>query len=1052
MTDLISRSRRTTRHLLLGSASAAMIATLAFAPAHATDVMAAGRRTLVSQQTSIDAATRASASNPVIKTTAGSTDASSIAVSDNIVSATARGNKASNSLAPDALDLTSVFGATRLTTGSDRVEADSAAVIANVQTSSASPVRADTLGSKISLGGGTVTNSKLAVDANSQEAVALANDASSNLALTGVAVDAGAGIASYQATDSLSPVSASFRGRAGLATNNVAASDLALTNNLQRAIGYGNSADNSLSVKAVSLDVPSSHGLSSVVPAEGNGQPVVKAAYAVLSHQELGGDVAASASANTGYVPAFGVTVAGDLARSTVKDDGNALVAAGYGNQSTNAASLDAVSITRAGWGHHALVADVTNVQRIGDADVRAATNGGTVARVNRDVSDSSLSATGNTARTIATGNLAAGNLLAVKANSIDVLGDSGGYGDGGHGGGDHGGGGLGGGVIGTALLSYDDTLSASAAFSVQNAQDYGSGPISASQRTSDVAVVVGRDISRSALKADGNAALLAATGNSAVNGLTLEATSLRTSADVNSLQTGTGDVLASIGTAQDRAGAGIAIRGGVQETTLSIAGNGIAGTAIGDSVSNSLAASADIIADGSGHHDALAGSLLRGTGAAADYALANTQRLGADYGSEGGSAVQIRSTVDGRFAIKTGGAVDRSALTVENNSQVANALGNTAANRAAISATSLTGDAARAAGSALSSIQLGNADVRAASNLQIAAPGDVMDSSVSLAKNSNQALAVVNDVNNGLIVDAVRIGALTGGDAFASTGSYGPASISGDHVLNTIQAATGSAGAVATTTIGNSVSGASLAASRFTAADNVTSADASANRALNAVSVTAASGREANAGLANSQYSDAGVTASATTDAHYAGSGTDASSLTVDGNSTTATARGNAADNRLALTGGSGLAVPFTPGTMSNWSGSAVHASAVLLNGQTNEGAVTARSVNVSYGVALNGYGADASSVGVTGNGVSAGATGNTAVNVITLASLDHLPTAAIMNVQANYGPVTAQVVGATYRTISGPISASALILSGNQVSATATGNTATNAIASPR
>ncbi len=1044
MTDPISRSRQTTRHLLLGSASAAMISTLAFAPAHATDVIAAGPSTLVSQQTSIGAATRASASNPVIQTTTTSTDASNIAVSDNIISATARGNKATNSLAPDALDLSSGFGATRLTTGSDRVEADSAAVIANVQTSTASPVRADTLGSKISLGGGVVSNSKFAVDANSQEAVALANDASSNLALTGIAVDAGAGIASYQATDSLSPVSASFRGRTGLAAKDVTASDLALTNNLQRAIGYGNSAENELSVKAVSLDVPSSHGLSSVVPAEGNGQPVVKAAYAVLSHQELSGDV--TARANTVSVPAFGVTVAGDLARSAIKADGNALVAAGYGNQSSNAGTLDAVSITRAGWGHHASVADVTNVQRISNADVRAATSGGTAMRVNDDVADSSLSATGNTARTIATGNLAAGNLLAVKVNGIDVPGNSGGYGGGGHGGG-----GLGG-AVGTALLSYDDTLSASAAFSVQNAQDYGAGRISASQRASDVALVVRGDVLRSALKADGNAALLAATGNSAVNGLTLEATSLRTSADVNSLQTGTGDVLASLGTAQVRAGAGIAIRGDITDATLSVSGNGVAGTAIGNSARNSLAASADIIADGSGHHDAHAGSLPRGTGAAADYALANTQRLGAGHGSEGGSAVQIRSTVDGRFAIKAGGDVDRSALTVENNSQAANALGNTAANRVAISATSLIDDASRAAGSALSSIQLGNADVRSASDLQIAAPGGVADSSVSLAKNSNQALAAVNDIDNGLTVDAVRIGALTGNDAFASAGSYGPASISGDHVLNNVQAATGSAGAVAATTIGNNDAGASHAASRFTVADNVTSADASANRALNAVSVTAASGREANAGLANSQYSDAGVTALAKTDARLAGSGYDASSLTIDGNSTTATARGNAADNRLALTGGSGQAVPFTPEGVSSGFGSAVHASAVLLNGQTNEGAVTARSVNVSYGVALNGYGADASSVGVTGNSASAGAYGNTAVNALMLASLDHLPTAAIVNVQVNYGAVKAQVVGATYRTISGPVGASALVLSGNQVSATATGNQATNAIASLR
>lgn len=45
-----------------------------------------------------------------------------------------------------------------------------------------------------------------------------------------------------------------------------------------------------------------------------------------------------------------------------------------------------------------------------------------------------------------------------------------------------------------------------------------------------------------------------------------------------------------------------------------------------------------------------------------------------------------------------------------------------------------------------------------------------------------------------------------------------------------------------------------------------------------------------------------------------------------------------------------------------------------------------------------------------------------------MTFTALGRLPSAAVTNVQFNYGPVTAQVTGASYRIISGPLSASSL------------------------
>ena len=124
------------------------------------------------------------------------------------------------------------------------------------------------------------------------------------------------------------------------------------------------------------------------------------------------------------------------------------------------------------------------------------------------------------------------------------------------------------------------------------------------------------------------------------------------------------------------------------------------------------------------------------------------------------------------------------------------------------------------------------------------------------------------------------------------------------------------------------------------------------------------------------------------------------------------------------------------------------------MLNGQSNYGAVSASAAGTSYGVPLNLASTpfSSSSVDVANNTGSASAYGNAASNQLSLASSGRLPTAAVVNVQANYGAVTAQVTGATYRIVSGPMTAGSLSITGNLLTASAVGNQATNAIATPR
>ena len=128
-------------------------------------------------------------------------------------------------------------------------------------------------------------------------------------------------------------------------------------------------------------------------------------------------------------------------------------------------------------------------------------------------------------------------------------------------------------------------------------------------------------------------------------------------------------------------------------------------------------------------------------------------------------------------------------------------------------------------------------------------------------------------------------------------------------------------------------------------------------------------------------------------------------------------------------------------------------NAAGAVLSDQSNYGAITATASNTAYGVPLNATGAvNASTVGVTGNNVSAAAYGNVASNAANVTALKRLPTTAVTNVQANYGPVTAQAAGASYHIASGPLSASSLSITGNQLGATAVGNQASSAVTANR
>ncbi len=180
--------------------------------------------------------------------------------------------------------------------------------------------------------------------------------------------------------------------------------------------------------------------------------------------------------------------------------------------------------------------------------------------------------------------------------------------------------------------------------------------------------------------------------------------------------------------------------------------------------------------------------------------------------------------------------------------------------------------------------------------------------------------------------------------------------------------------------------------------------------------------------------------------------------SVAIDSNSTTALARGNVASNVLNVSAGSSYGASTAVIAGSTLGGS-TQATAAVLNTQANTGNVLASSTG-SYQVALNSVGAGAvpgvtsGTVAVTGNNVAAAAYGNSATNSITVAAPSIArPTVAIGNYQTNSGTIVATATGVNYGIgINGATSGSNLRTAGNQVTATAVGNSAVSTIAAAR
>ncbi|MDB5712518.1 MAG: hypothetical protein JWL96_4588 [Sphingomonas bacterium] len=1026
---IVTASRRARRSQLLAGAALGLTALLAV-PASAQNIDATALRSAINKQSITGGAITADATGSSAAATFQSIQAGMASVGDNQITAAARANSATTSLEP--ADPASAVGAspTVLSIHASTTSGQADNLLANSQRMMFAPVRAMLLGGSAGITAGSVSGGDVSVANNALEASALGNQAVDQLGIDNAG--SGAGLVSAQIGDATSTVSADNSGMTQLVIAGASGSRLDLSGNSSLATAGGNVATDSVAVSTSSFAAPAGLSPASTVSAAADDTNAANALYVNLGRQQLAGQV----SATVGTASAsFAVSVSGDLSGSSASADNNALGAAANGNQSSRSLTLTAGNVTSTG-DIGAAIANVTGVQRVVGGGVGATANGGTTISVGGALYGSDLSASQNQLRAAATGNRADGNVLTVDANAIDTRRPVSG-------------GGLPLGTAGTAMTSNDGISGTTAAFSVQNVQEVDAG-VSAATGSAGTLLVATGSVSHTTLVASDNATSAAATGNSATNGITLKADMLRSSVDLNNAQTVDGSIRSAVGASGDRAGVRIEPINSVAVSQFRVTGNSVTGSAVASSASNSLAVNAGSVSDGSGHVDARAGTLDNGYGAAADIALANYQKFGMPLAT-GPAVSSVTSNVAGKFAIGGAAYTNGSTLTLDNNSQAATAVANTARERLSLTSSSIPGGSSPAAGTALSSSQFGDGSIGANSDMLVIARGGVGNSAVSMSGNANQAAAVMNDADNALTVSAVRVDSVTGSPASIDAGNLGSATLTGDHVLSGTQFASGFVGAVAQTRLINSDAGASMSSSTVELRDNSTGADVSANHSGNAVSVSGVTGSGANAGLASSQMSAATVNATARTDATLGLSGTPTSaaiygsSATIAGNLTQAVARGNSADNALTLDGPAGVgAASAQLGAFDT----VETAPAALVNAQSNYGSVTA-SAGGTFGMPLNAAGSVASSaLTVTGNAMTANAYGNAANNQVTLGGLGAAPGAVLSNVQTNSGPVTASVAGATFAVRGAQLANGAMTMSGNQLAASATGNIATSAI----
>lgn len=1012
--------------------------------------------------------------NSDMKVTGGNADSSALSLTGNTQDASATGNSSSQGVTLSATTLST--GGTyatvdTATTGTQDLDANGKVVAASLQLNTDSTVEARATDATATLDVGAATSAAVAMTGNTQSSGATGSTATNGLSLSGTTVGAGAVVVSQQENDATSTVLAQTQSSMLLQADSLnTGASTKLTENTIQSRATGVTTANTMTVDATTVTLAAADGDKATTIASNAG--TMEAGYAMLNDQQVAGDVTATTKAeSTSSAIKLNVTeTAGVIGGSTVQNDSNTLSARAQGATTANtltlsvSGTLSQATQDPAEAGDIANAAAIGNVQTVSDgADVKATVDTGTADSIATSVAgvltSSSLSSSSNRLQATAEGATAT-NKLTASATTLTLGADTG--------------------TDAKAPSSIYDAATATAtsdtAFSVANVQNSGDGTISAKLLDpATVATNVDGNVSASSVAANSNGFDAFATSNKATNSVALSGTTVTTDAGIVSAQTSNADVVSLIGysdaaspvVGESPADAGVTIDlgGTVDDSAVSVNANVIRGSAVANTSSNTLTASANsLTGDGTAVQAAASGdtSASSDSTATGDYSLANWQSLGASATS----TTKIAASYGIDQADTTGQTpadqlLSDSRLSVSNNVQFGEALGNSATNRIALSATDSGSGIDPTA--ALSNVQdADTADIDANSRMNVFANGEALNSSIALNNNSNTSLGVINNASNTVSVSAVKLDGANSTASFATSSDTATA----DYAMLNLQSAAGDLDSTATTTLFNTDYADTAGAlgtedSKVAINGNATTAEASANRVANVMQFSAVD-NGATAALGNSQSSTASVDATATTTADFAIKTTgatnvavDGSAVNMDGNSTTALARGNSASNAMTYSVGA---------TYSGFDGAAITgtssaaATAVVLNDQNNGGAVSATAQSAVYRVAVTDYttgtttgtAASGSAFSNSNNAVNALAYGNSAVNSLNMSTFGAgLPSSAVSSLQSNAGVVTATATGVQFAmTATGTTTGSVMRSTGNSVTAQAVGNSSVSTI----
>lgn len=552
--------------------------------------------------------------------------------------------------------------------------------------------------------------------------------------------------------------------------------------------------------------------------------------------------------------------------------------------------------------------------------------------------------------------------------------------------------------------------------------------------------------VQESTLTIDGNTQLASATANEGsttlmVSGTGVSATTgLQNAQDVRSNEIG--DDISALSDAW--------IYSPMQMTdgTLDITSNVSQATSEGNVATNTVSVSATDLAPAA----STAGALLDGD-ASGSVVLGNDQDYYADSMVAGASLrVFNEHETDGSSL-----GVYGSSINLTSNASSAESVANSASNALSIDAGNST-----LASAALNSEQWGSGgSITTTADAQIVvrltedqvATFAVNNSSVDVSGNTVMALSTVNEISNTVDISATNV---SGSDTLADADTGGTTAT---FLLSNEQDA--SADATSTVTAnevgvelndlalsGNGVTGSSVAVD-----GNVFTAQTIGNRAANALNGDVTNTANASYAINGHQDNAGDMTSNVTSTmlgVSIDGQSTAVdSTISVDGNRSLANAIGNLQSNALVLNASSfDASGPATTNSTNLY----VEATAAVRNDQTNTGAITSLSDNVTYTVLLNSEDSamSADSVSLSGNSINARSVGNSATSSLLISGLaSDTGSFAIQSYQSNQSDVIASVrnadiTGATTGTLANSMAS----ISGNSIGATATANTAVNRI----